>query len=335
MLKYAIIGFGGLGKVHFGNMKELCEIHKDVKLTAICDVDETRFTTNVATNLGDDNSSLDLSAYNLYTDAEEMFEKEELDFVVTAVPTYLHDTIAVMAMEKGINVFSEKPMAITLERGKKMLETARKNNVKLMIGQCVRYFPEYQALKDMIDSGKYGKVIKAEFNRISPTPDWGWQNWYMDGEKSGGAVLDLHVHDLDFINFVFGKPQSLYSIATNEVSLHDSITTSFDYGDKAVVAVGDWGHEKRDYPFSPSYRVRFENATVEMEGGKVKIYTKDGVSDVEVESGNGYLREVADFVSCIKENRESKINPPEDTLVTLEMAFAEKKSADTHTIVKF
>lgn len=335
MLKYAIIGFGGLGKVHFNNTKELMKIHTDIELVAICDIDETKFTTNVATNLGDDSSSLDLSAYRLYTDATEMLEKEELDFVITALPTYLHDTIAVMAMEKGIHVFSEKPMAITLERGKNMLDTARKNNVKLMIGQCLRYFPEYMALKDMIDGKKYGKVIKAEFARISPSPRWSWQDWFLDGEKSGGAALDLHVHDVDFINYVFGKPKTIYSIATNAVTLHDSITSSFDYGDKVVVATGDWGHKDREYPFVPSYRVRFEDATVELAAGEVKLYTKDGISTVELEPGNGYLREVADFVTCIKEDRESTVNPPEDTLVTLEIAFAEKKSADTHTIVNF
>lgn len=334
MLKYGIIGFGGLAKVHFGNTEELGKIHDDIKLVAICDVDETKFTTNVATNLGDDNTSLDLSAYNLYTDAKEMLEKEELDFVITAIPTYLHDTVAIMAMEKGIHVFSEKPMAITMERGKKMLEAAKANNVKLMIGQCVRYFPEYVALKDLIDSGKYGKVIKAEFSRISPAPTWGWENWYMDGEKSGGAALDLHVHDVDYVNYVFGKPKSMYAIATNEVSLHDSMTTLFDYGDKAVVVTGDWGH-CATYPFTPSYRVRFEKATLEKTvDGKVMLYTNEEAKEVQIEDGNGYLREVADFVSCIKEDRESKVNPPEATLVTLEMAFAEKESADNHKIVE-
>lgn len=334
MLKYGLVGFGGLAKVHFGNTEELGKIHNDIKLVAICDVDETKFTSNVATNLGEDNSSLDLSAYNLYTDPDEMFEKEELDFIVTAIPTYLHDTIAIKAMEKGIHVFSEKPMAITLERAEKMLDAARKNNVKLMIGQCVRYFPEYQVLKEAVDSGKYGKVVKAEFARISSTPRWSWQNWYMDGEKSGGAALDLHVHDVDYINFIFGKPKTVYSLATNEVSLHDSITTLFDYGDKVVVATGDWGHTDK-YPFLPSYRVRFENATIEMAEGKVTLYTNEEAKEMPYEPGNGYLREVADFVSCIKENKESEVNPPEDTLVTLKMAFAEKKSADTHTIVEF
>ncbi|MBQ4087461.1 MAG: Gfo/Idh/MocA family oxidoreductase, partial [Clostridia bacterium] len=86
------------------------------------------FTTNVATNLGEDNSSLDLSAFNLYTDYQEMLDKEDLDFVVAAVPTYLHDVIAIDVMNRGIHMFSEKPMAISLEKGKAMLEASE--NIK-------------------------------------------------------------------------------------------------------------------------------------------------------------------------------------------------------------
>ena len=64
-----------------------------------------------------------------------------------------------------------------------------------MIGQCVRYGAATTALKEMIASGKYGKVIKADFSRLSATPIWSWQNWYLDETQSGGAALDMHIHD--------------------------------------------------------------------------------------------------------------------------------------------
>ncbi len=331
-MNYALIGFGGLGKVHFKNMEGLVAAHPDVKLVAICDVTESTFTKNVATNLGDDNSSLDLSAFNLYTDYKEMLEKEDLDFVVAAVPTYLHDTIAIDVMNKGIHMFSEKPMAISLERGKAMVEAAEKNNVKLMIGQCLRFWPEYKALKEIIDSGKYGKVVRANFARLSPTPVWGWENWYMDEAKSGGAALDLHVHDVDFVNYAFGKPKAVTSIATNFVCKHDSIITTYDYDDKVVVVNGDWTYNST-YPFTPSFTVRLENATIEMKNGKFLAYTDDEIIDLPAPGKDAYLEEMIEFVSCIKEDRISKINPPTDTLVTMEIALAEKESADKGTTV--
>ena len=118
MLNYAIVGLGGLGKVHFANANELSKIYSDVKLVAICDVNEETFTNKTATNLGEDNSERSFSAYNLYTDIKVMLEKEKLDFIISAVPSYLHEEIAIMAMEKGIHVFSEKPIALSLEQGK-------------------------------------------------------------------------------------------------------------------------------------------------------------------------------------------------------------------------
>lgn len=334
MLKYAILGFGGLGKVHFGNY-EAIKARKDVELVAICDIEESAFKNKAATNLGEDNTVLDFTGINLYNDAEEMLEKEQLDFIVSALPTYIHEKYAVMAMEKGIHVFSEKPMALTYEQGKHMLEVSKKNNVKLMIGQCVRYFPHYTKLKEIIDSKEYGRVIDAEFNRLSLSPVWGWQNWFMDESLSGGAVLDLHVHDVDFINYVFGKPNSLCSIATNEVSKHDSITTLYYYDDVVVTARGSWG-ESATYPFSTPFRARFEKASIECANGKYMLYPQEGEPfEIEVGSEDGYVEEVVDFIDCIENDKESKVNPPESSLQTIEIALAEKKSADLKEIIKF
>ena len=333
MLKYAILGFGGLGKVHFGNY-EAIKARKNVELVAICDVDESVFKSNTATNLGEDNTVLDFTGINLYNDACEMFEKEDLDFIVSALPTYIHEKYAVMAMEKGIHVFSEKPMAINYEQGKHMLEVSKKNNVKLMIGQCLRYFPEYTKLKELIDSKEYGKIIAADFCRLSPAPVWGWQNWFMDESLSGGSILDLHVHDVDFISYVFGKPKALCSIATNELVKHDSVTTLFYYDDVVVTAKGSWGGSAT-YPFSTPFRARFEKASVEYLNGKYMLYPQEGEPfEIEVGFENGYVEEVVDFIDCIENDRESKINPPEASLQTVEIALAEKKSADLMEVVK-
>ena len=104
MLNFAIIGFGGLGKVHFRNLKEVMKVEKDINLVAICDVEESAFTSQVQMNISTENAHLDVSKYKFYKDAEEMFDKEQLDFVITALPTYLHKKYAVMAMENVTSV---------------------------------------------------------------------------------------------------------------------------------------------------------------------------------------------------------------------------------------
>ena len=139
MMNFAIIGFGGLGKVHFRNVEKVNKVVGDIKLVAICDIEESAFTSTVRTNISAD-GGLDLSAYNLYTDLEEMLDKEKLDFVITALPTYVHEKVAVQVMERGIHVFSEKPMALNPEQAQNMLDTAKKNNVKVDKHKKVREF---------------------------------------------------------------------------------------------------------------------------------------------------------------------------------------------------
>ena len=175
MFRYAIIGFGGLGKKHFCNLIKLEEKRKDFTLAAICGTTEAEARKSVNLNLGTvDLSKIDFSHCHFYRDYKEMIETEKLDFIFSTVPTYLHKEIAVYALSKGIHVFSEKPMALTLADCEEMLLTARENNKYLMIGQCLRFHPAYKKVKEFIDSGAYGKVRSAYFERISQLPCWTW-----------------------------------------------------------------------------------------------------------------------------------------------------------------
>ena len=334
MLKYAIIGFGGLGKVHYRAYNEVKEKScVEVKLVALCDIRDTTFKTQTATNLGDSNASLDFSEYNLYNNVDALLENEELDFVVTALPTYLHAEIANKVLNHGIHVFSEKPMAISLEEAQSMLDTARKNGKKLMIGQCCRYENKYKKLKEIIDSGKWGKVVRANFWRISPLPIWSWENWFLDEKKSGGAILDLHVHDVDMINYIFGMPKSVISFATNDKTKHDSVVTRYEYDDKLITCTGEWGLPSYTYPFQSGFFVKMEKAAVEIRNGKFMLYPEgpagSQAEEIEYPRNNDYADEVIDFVDCIANNKDSLINPPEESFNSVKIAFAEKLSSDT------
>lgn len=327
MLRFAIVGLGGLGKVHFRNVIGMEKERGDIRLVALCDVEQERFSDPVTTNLGGVEISVDISKYNLYTDLDEMLHKEELDFVITAVPTYLHERISVKVLERGIHVFSEKPMALNLEQCENMIKVAREKGKILMIGQCLRYWPEYCRLKEMYDSKEFGELIRAEFLRYSPTPTWSWQNWMMDYDKSGCAALDLHVHDVDFINHAFGKPISVYSLATHHVTKFDSIFTHYEYEDMVVTSSCDWGMVDT-YPFRPQFVARFEKASVEMSEGALRIYEPGKEPRIEqLNPENAYVSEINDFINCIKVGRESTINNPESVMQSLRIALCEMESA--------
>mgnify|MGYP002682496840 CR=1 FL=1 len=112
-----------------------------------------------------------------------------------------HATIetAVEATRIGAMDFLEKPMALSIEECDEMIAAAEANDRLLFIAQCIRFWPAYEKLAEMIKSGEFGKVVSAKFTRLSPTPTWSQDNWLMDTSLSGGALTDLHVHDVDFI----------------------------------------------------------------------------------------------------------------------------------------
>jgi len=327
MLKYAIIGFGGLGQLHFRNYEKIKEkACCEVELVALCDI-EGDFDNAVATNIKGTGVSNNVSAYRTYLTVDELLANEELDFVITALPTYVHARVANLVMSHNIHVFSEKPMAISYEEGLGMIEASRKNNTKLMIGQCMRYDAMYKKLKEAFDDVRFGKLQRAHFDRLSVSPVWGWQNWFMDEEKSGGAAIDLHVHDVDFINYLLGKPKSVTSFAINTRSGFDSITTRYEYDGMLITATADWGNAAA-FPFCEKYLAQFENATLEITDGKLMCYPAEGEAyEIVCDSTNPYVEEIVDFIDCIANDKTSSVNPAESSLLSLKIALAEKESA--------
>ena len=327
MLKCAIIGLGGLGKKHLGN---ILGMEDKVKLVALCDVEKEKLSAGVQTNLGEIKTTTDFSNFNFYTDAEEMLEKEDLDFVIIALPTYLHAKYALKAFEKGLHVFCEKPMARTSEEAQQMLDMSKKVGKKLMIGQCLRFSPTYNVLKDYYENGKLGKLLRVDFHRYSLVPVWGWQHWYEDFEKSGCAAMDLHVHDVDVINYIFGKPNKVSSIASHDRTKFDSISTRYFYDNFFITAVCDWGFSD-SFGFRRGYIASFEKGALEMkDSGEVVISPVDGPAyNVAIQAVDTYVAEMKDFIDAIEKDRDITVLVPESTKDSVDTVLAEIKSAET------
>ena len=327
MLKCGIVGLGGLGKKHLGNILAMSD---KVELVALCDVEKDKLSETANTNQGVIKADVDLTKYKFYTDAEEMMDKENLDFVICALPTYLHKKYAVMAMEKGIHAFSEKPMARWSEEAMEMIEVSKKTGKKLMIGQCLRFNNTYKILKEYYENGKLGKLLRANFHRFSVVPVWGWDHWYEDYEKSGCAAMDLHVHDVDLINWTFGRPLKVSSIATHDRTKFDSISTRYFYSDGlCVTADCDWGYSN-SFGFRRGYTANFEKGALEMkDSGEVVISPQEGEAyTVALEVVDPYVAEMKDFIDAIENDREITVLAPESTKQTLEIVLAEIESAE-------
>jgi len=333
MVRVGIVGLGFMGQMHF----RCYSASGAAKVVAVCDADESKFKPDSGTagNIGDAEEPLDLSDVKLLTDFDKMLKEVELDAVSITLPTHMHRDFTVKALEAGFNVMCEKPMAINQAQCEDMISAAEKSGKILQIGHCIRFWPEYAKTKQIIDSGEYGNVIAASFRRLTATPTWSWQNWLMGGSKSGGALMDLHIHDADYVQYLFGMPKSVYSGGAKGPSGDiDHVVTHYNYDDKKVVtAEGGW-ILMPGFGFEMSFNILFEKATMVFNSTKEPAFSifpagTDEAIIPEVEEGDGYSLEIAHFLKTVKGQEVPQITTPQQSLNSVKLVLAEKLSAET------
>ncbi len=326
MLKAGIIGFGSISKAHREGYLNLEKLGK-VKLTCAYDIDPGAFSKDVKNNLSVSLNETD-EHINFYTDLDKMLANEDIDFVDICVPTYLHSEIAIDLLERGYHVLCEKPMALCYDDCVKMTDAAKKAQKELMIGQCLRFYAGFDYIKETVIDKRYGEVLGAFFSRLSPPPTWGWNNWFADPALSGGAITDLHIHDIDIIRYLFGEPQAVSSRATSSFSRYDTVHTALFYDDFPVTAVTDW--TRTGVPFSAACSIAFDKATLTYDGATVIVYPKDNSEPMTLppESASGYQSEISYFCDVIEGITDNVKNPASSAATTLKLIEHIRQSAD-------
>ncbi|MCQ2388818.1 MAG: Gfo/Idh/MocA family oxidoreductase [Kiritimatiellae bacterium] len=333
--RVAIVGFGFMGHMHYGAWKK----QRGAKVVAVCDSNLAQITAKVGGNLaGADNSGL-AKDVKVYADFDEMLAKEPLDVVDVTLPTLLHPPTTIKALAKGVNVLCEKPMAIDARAAATMVAAAKKSKAKLMIAQCVRYWPEYVALKEMVDSGRHGRVIAADFTRFSPAPGWqnGGKSWFLDEKKSGGVALDMHLHDVDEIHHLFGMPKSVSSSAHRHPDgWTDFIATTYGYPGMVVTSSSSWAMAP-SFVWESGFRVVFEKAVACCNSHNDKPFTvypeKGKPFTPKTPKATGYEAEIKAFLAYL-DGDASGATTPESACDSVRIVDAEKKSARLGRAVK-
>ncbi len=337
MVRVGIVGFGFMGRTHLGCYRKL----RGVRVVSICDSDKARLkgSDKITGNIAGDEAASDLKGVALYTDFEKMLAEQELDAVSITLPTYMHRDFTIEALEAGLHVLCEKPMAMRVDHCKEMIEAAKAGRKVLQIGHCIRFWPEYAAALKIVKSGKYGRVLAASFRRISPVPGWSWKNWLINASKSGGAIMDMHIHDADYIQYLFGLPAAVKSQAVVGPSGgFDYVATQYVYkGQKAVVAEGGFVASK-SFKFEMSFNIVLEKATIVYDCTRMPafcIYPARGKRIIpKVEPGDGWSREIAHFIKKITGEKVPQIISPLDSLNAVKIVLAEKQSARAGKEVK-
>lgn len=223
----------------------------------------------------------------------------ELDMVDICMPTYLHRRAVEMAAEERKHVLCEKPMALTLADCDAMIAAVQRAEVQMMIGHCLRFWPEYVVIKQILDSGRLGPVQWMSATRMSALPDWSWQGWQLDPELSGGAVLDLHIHDLDTLQWMLGRPAWINASGAYRPPRGglDSVFTHLDFPTAGVVATAQGSYAlPPGFPFNMGLTVSCREGTILFDMSRtpsLSLYPADGgieypeVPKIEVPQGSG------------------------------------------------
>ena len=309
-MKVGLIGLGGMGFVHFNCYKKM----EGVEI-AVADI-----RVDMAKEKIKDDS------IPVYASYEEMIEKENPDFIDVCTPSYMHTEMTVYALEHGKHVICEKPMSISSAEAEKMIDASEKTGNLLMTAHVVRFMAPYVYLKSVVDSGELGKPVHVIMHRLSEAPKWSWENWMLNTEKSGGVTLDLSVHDIDFMQYVFGQPASLEASYRDLKDDSNYVSSTFFYDGFSVNTVGAWYNAS--VPFQAEYLAVFENGYVESKGGKVTKCGKEvslEVSDTSEDTGinlsgaDGYSDEIRYFMDCIKSGRKPTRVTPESSLTSVKL----------------
>ncbi len=178
MIKVAVIGVGMMGRNHARVYADLT----DVKLTGIADID-----AQSAQSVAERHSA---AAYTHYL---ELLDNLKPDALTIAVPTEYHLEVTLAAIERGIHVLLEKPIARNIDEAKQIIAAAQKANVRLMVGHIERFNPAVMALKQRLTEGELGRVFEIDARRQGPFPT---------RVQDVGVVVDLAVHDLDIIRYI-------------------------------------------------------------------------------------------------------------------------------------
>ena len=340
-VKVGLIGVGFMGKMHFGVHKA----SKRSKIVAIADIDEKKLSgdwSSIGGNIDDASAKkVNLRGIRKYASAADLIRDPDVELVDITLPTSMHAKWALKALAAGKHLLCEKPLARTAADAKKVAAAAKKARGMAMVAHCIRFWPEYAVTRDLVKKKKYGKVLSASFRRLSPAPTWGWKNWLMNGRMSGGALLDLHVHDADYVQYVFGKPKAVYArgyLGKMSSGGVDHVVANYVYpGVKQVMAEGAWGFEPA-FPFEMSFNIVCQKATISFSTSATpafQVYRPGGrVETPKAPPGDGYGREIDYFLKCIQTGKKPKVVTMDDALAAVKLAEAEVKSIKTGKVVR-
>jgi predicted dehydrogenase len=335
MIKVGLAGYGFMGHMH----AQCYEATGQAKIVALADVEPDR-RAEIEEKL----------KCRTFDSLAAMLASPEIDMVDICTPTYLHEEMVTAVAAAGKPILCEKPMSLTVDSCDRMIKAANQAGVRMMIAQVIRFWPEYQVIKEIVDSGRFGRVEWVSARRLSPPPTWAWKGWLLDPRRSGGAVLDLHIHDLDYIAWLVGAPKKVQACgsAGPNGGIDSVLTLGWEHGSGAKSLAEGSLVLAPSFPFNMSLLVACEKATIRYDSGaspSLVVYPMEGetfapplpepkVSVSTETQGNigslgGYYNEIKYFLDCLEADKTPDVVTPEDARESVRISLAAAESART------
>ena len=321
--KVAIIGIAGgvAGWGHYDVYKGI----EDIDVVAGCDINlEAAQERTKGTNI------------RLYADYDEFLANvspEDVDYLDICTPTYLHKEFTIKALEKGFHVMCEKPMAVNSAETKEILEAAEKAGSFYMVAQVVRFQEPYRYLKNAVNSGKYGKLLRLDMKRISSIPR---KAWFQDESRSGLVGLDMMLHDVDFVQYCFGMPNDIMGVNYDIKNQNNYLAVTYLYDGFTVSVETGWYDTKM--PFRNEFMAVFERGYMLLRDGSLNENGETVVFEhgnevaaedlgIPINSENPYAIQFQYFANCIKSGKKPSEASPESTASSVSLIEMTKEKA--------
>ncbi|MBK8914352.1 MAG: Gfo/Idh/MocA family oxidoreductase [Phycisphaerales bacterium] len=334
-----VIGLGFIGSAHLAAYRRAARDGYPCAVRGVCDprlLDPGGAPRAVSGNLESQRGDADAdpTGLPLHRSVEELLEDPAVSLVSICTPTVTHVDVACRALRAGKHVLVEKPLCLRAQDAEPLLrEAAARPDRVVMPGFCMRFWPGWDWLLECIRDGALGPVHSAVFGRLGSRPTW--SDTYADDALTGGALVDLHTHDADFVRACFGNPASVMSGGNL-----DHVTTIYRFpgGPAHVAAEGAWDH-RGGWPFRMRYVVAFEQATAEFDSGRetpLRLSRDGRTTALPLDARSGWEHEIRALLDVLTGRRPRTDLPTlYDGHTVAALLECERRSAESGQAVSF
>jgi predicted dehydrogenase len=332
-LRVGVVGLGFMGRTHVQAFLSAENAGYHSRLVAIADtkakdLSDNASGGNIKVNAGE--VPVDPKKVKMSPNAAGLVADASVEAVSICTPTDTHVGLVIAALAGGKHVLVEKPLALLAEDVLRVHKAASKADRVCMPAMVMRFWPGWEWLHDRVKDRSLGACRSVEFERRGSRPTWNTA-FYGDANRSGGALLDLHIHDSDFVLWTFGRPEAVTTVGSL-----DQLTTVYHYpkgsgAPEIVVASGGWG-QHAGFGFRMRYIANFEKATADFDlsRGDRPVMLSDAHESkaVELPTTTGYEAEVRHFVEIVTKGVTPRATV-QDALDVTCLLDAERRSIET------